>query len=253
MINLPHRACLWVVTCLAFAQSILRGATIVIPPSKDNTLYEDITGSLSNGQSDLYVGKTSENDGFHLRRGLIAFDLSQIPTGATIDSVSLSLFVSKMAPAASSVSVSLHVALQDWGEGASSGGGSGAPAAPGDATWLHRFHESALWTTPGGDYRQSASAITTVTTSDRSFTWVGGSLSGDVQAWVNNPSSNFGWFIRGVENINETAIKINSGESSANVPQLTVTYTIPEPSAAIALLGAAALIHSRSRVRRRRA
>jgi len=231
-----------IVASILLAGTLAQGATIVLSPSKDNTLYESDTGSLSNGQGDLFVGKTGENDNFHIRRGLIAFDLSAIPAGSTINSVSLSLFVSKTAPVPSlSVNVSLHVALKYWGEGTSVSTGAGAPAATGDATWLHNFYDTSFWTNPGGDFRQTVSAITTVGQSSGRYTWVGGTLNGDVQAWVNNPASNFGWFIRGAENIDQSAIRIISGESPSNVPQLTVMYTIPEPSSALLLTAGCAL------------
>ena len=46
--------------------------TVMLPPQKDNTLYEDGAGSLSNGQGAyFFAGKTVSNS---LRRGLIAFD-----------------------------------------------------------------------------------------------------------------------------------------------------------------------------------
>ncbi len=55
-----------------------------------------------------------------------------------------------------------------------------------------------------------------------------------VQAWQADPSSNFGFAIRGEEGFNGTG-KIFHSATGANVPQLVVT-TVPEPSA-IALLG----------------
>ena len=61
-------------------------------PQKDNTLYEDPAGQLSNGQGIyLFDGKTNAN---LLRRGLIAFDLTSIPTNATITGATLSMFLS---------------------------------------------------------------------------------------------------------------------------------------------------------------
>ena len=43
-------------------------------------------------------------------------------------------------------------ALADWGEGTSFGLGAGSPATPGDATWLHTFYNTDLWTNAGGDF-----------------------------------------------------------------------------------------------------
>ena len=50
------------------------GATVVLEPVRDNTLYEHPTGALSNGAGDsLYCGTTSGN---WRRRALLAFDVA---------------------------------------------------------------------------------------------------------------------------------------------------------------------------------
>ena len=67
-------------------------STVSFSPNRDNTLYEDPTGQLSNGQGIYFFdGKTGSN---LLRRGLIAFDLSSIPTNATVTDATLSMFLS---------------------------------------------------------------------------------------------------------------------------------------------------------------
>ena len=69
--------------------------TVSLLPQKDNTLYEDPAGQLSNGQGIyLFAGKTNVPS---LRRGLIAFDLASIPTNATITGATLSMFLSSRA------------------------------------------------------------------------------------------------------------------------------------------------------------
>ena len=240
------------VAALGCAASTALGATIVLTPSKDNTLYESETGSLSNGQGDgIYVGKTGLLDGFHLRRGLLAFNLSAIPPGSIITDVSISLFVVKRAPAqvATPIAVNLHNVLKDWGEGASNGGGAGAPAQPGDATWLHASFSGSLWTTPGGDFRSASSGTTIIDGVNRRFIWMGAGLVADVQAWLNDPSTNFGWAVIGEEIVSESAIRFASSEDfgiPTNPPQLTITYTIPEPSSAV-LLATGALAGLRRR------
>jgi len=228
------------------------GATIVLAPSKDNTLYQDVEGDVSNGQGPfLYAGKTGSNANFGLRRGLIAFDLSAIPDGSIITNVSLSLFLSKSSPNPAAENISLHAALSDWGEGASNAGdpgGAGILAQAGDATWVFNFFNTSQWNTVGGDFRVAASATTAVTLPARTYLWSSATMISDVQAWVNDPNSNFGWVIRGNEAVDETAQRFNSSESTSNVPQLTITYTIiPEPSS-LALVAAGAL----AAVRRRR-
>ena len=119
--------------------------------AKDNTLYEDSAGQLSNGQGIYFFdGKTGAN---LLRRGLIAFDLASIPTNATITGATLSMFLSQAQ--GGSQAVSLSTALRDWGEGASDAGnpgGGGAPAQAGDATWLHTFTTPVFGPLPGATF-----------------------------------------------------------------------------------------------------
>jgi hypothetical protein len=133
-------------------------ATLTLGASKDNTLYEDVAGSLSNGAGPtLFVGKTG---GGSIRRGVIEFDLSAIPAGSIIESVSLTLFLEQAQ--SFPTDVTLHELLSEWGEGTSSAGvrgGIGAGAAASDTTWLHTFFPGSLWTNAGGDFDPIASAM----------------------------------------------------------------------------------------------
>lgn len=230
---------------LVMTFSITLGATIVVAPSRDNTLYEDMEGDVSNGAGQfIFAGKTGFNDGLHLRRSLLAFDLSSIPPGSIIDSVSLTMFLSKSSPGFGGTNISLHVAMSDWGEAGSDAfdpEGAGTAAQAGDATWLFNFFGTSSWNTPGGDFRLAASATTSVTFENQTYAWAGGTLVSDVQAWLDNPGTNFGWLVTGDEATAQSAQRFNSRENSENRPQLTVTYSIPEPSS-LALLAVGAVV-----------
>jgi hypothetical protein len=201
---------------------------ITIVPSKDNTLYEDGTGSLSNGGGgSFFAGKSGMGV---IRRAVLAFDIGgEIPAGSTINSVSLTLRMSRTTNAAQPVS--LHKVLADWGEGtsfASGGGGGGGPATAGDATWLHTFYNTDFWTTAGGDFVAAASAVTDVNEIGF-YTW--GStrqMVADVQSWVDNPAGNFGWILVGNEvPAQQTGKRFDSRESTtaAYRPMLTINFT----------------------------
>jgi len=200
--------------------------TVSFLPAKDNTLYLDLNGQLSNGQGIyLFAGRTS-NDA--LRRGLIAFDLTSIPTNATITGATLSMFLNRPRPNDAPVDVSLSRALRDWGEGASDAGdpgGIGAQAEKNDATWLHTFYNTSFWTTPGGDFSATLSATTAVM-ENAIYMWSGTGLLADVQAWVSNPATNFGWVILGDEVDSGTAQRFNTRENTSDPPQLMVTYQV---------------------------
>ena len=219
-------ATLLLAVCLMCASSVA-AQTVTFEPSKDNTLYEDPSGLTSNGQgSYLFTGRTANSA---IRRGLIAFDLSSIPSNSTITAVTLTLFSSRTGGAAAG-NVSLRKVLRDWGEGASNASGEeggGTTAQSGDATWLFNFFNTSTWSTPGGDFSGSASATTAVGATLRAYSWSGSGMVADVQSWVANPSGNFGWAIVGNETTDETANRFNSGENSSNPPRLTVSYTVP--------------------------
>ena len=211
-------------------------ATMQFTPVADNTLYESAAGDLSNGAGQhLYVGTTGQTQG-NVRRATLKFDVSALPAGATIDSVTLTMQMSKTVSAAQNVVV--HRALSDWGEGpsnASQGGagpgeGDGVQAASGDATWLHRFFNNQFWATPGGDFVAAGSATAAVS-GVGSYQWTSAGLLDDVQQWQANPSENFGWILTGNEAAIRTAKEFGSrnNATAANRPTLTVVFTTPSP------------------------
>jgi hypothetical protein len=223
---------------------------VTLAPSKDNTLYESSTGALSNGSgAHFFAGVTAF---LELRRGLMAFDVSAIPSGSTIDSVELTLHMSMTI--AEPVPVTLHRTLADWGEGGSVAPGqqgAGGPAAPGDATWLHTFHDTQFWANPGGDFAAMVSSAQTVA-DDGFYTWPSTpELVADVQSWVDGPAGNFGWTLVGDESSGGTAKRFDTRDhvNPALRPSLRVQFTpVPEPSSLV-LLSALAL----SMLRRRHA
>jgi len=196
--------------------------TVELAPSKDNTLIETPAGN-SNGSGDgIYAGKVGTNGTNTRRRGLLAFDVSSIPTGATVDAVTLTLEMA-MSPNGTARIIALHRVNADWGEAGSLGGGSGGPAQPGDATWPLRFFDTEAWTTPGGDFIGAASASQSVGEIGP-YEWTGAGLVTDVQFWLDNPASNFGWLVRGNEDSASTVKKFYSSEGFIP-PRLTVNYT----------------------------
>jgi hypothetical protein len=200
--------------------------TVTIDALKDNTLYEDRDGALSNAKgSYFFAGATRTGS---VRRGLISFDIAgNIPPGSIIVDVALQLHMSRTI--AGPQTVGLYRVLADWGEGNSQAGGdegSGAPAARGDATWLHRFYDTEFWATRGGDFAVPASA-SAVVDDIGVYTWASTpQLVSDVKGWLDQPQSNFGWLVLGFEGGPSTAKRFNSREhpESDTHPLLTVQY-----------------------------
>lgn len=203
----------------------------VIPAFQDNSMYEE-SDSLSNGASPyVFTGRTNGATGTaYLRRALLAFAISDsIAAGAVIDSVQLTMHVSKERTNEARAT-SLHRVTADWGEGTSDSGGAGgdgAPSVTNDATWGYRFWKTAKWTTPGGDFNPVASATTNITTLGF-YTWKSSQMKADVQSWLKTPAKNFGWVITGDESgAVGTAKRLDSHENPTpdNVPMLKVFYT----------------------------
>lgn len=227
------RAALLGLTSVCLAGISTAQATVIqISPALDNTLYERPTGDVSNGAgAGLFIGQTGVNAGNVLRRALMSFDLNgQIPAGSVINSVSLDISVNTVPPGATGFDATLHRVSTSWGEGTSSAagtGGSGAPATTGDATWLHRFFDTDLWSTAGGDFDPTASGTAPIGAGVGTYTFASSpGMVADVQAWVDNPASNFGWIVLGEEANPQNARRFGSRESGAgNAPVLTIDFT----------------------------
>ena len=213
--------------------------TVSIQASKDNTLVQSGSGGVSNGAgTSIFVGRVGTNPpGNPIRRGTVAFDIAgNVPAAATVDSVTLTLNLSRL-KTATLRTVSLHKVLADWGEGtSSSGGGKGATATTNDATWLHRFFSGSTWTSAGGDYSGGASGSQSVG-GFGNYSWTSAQMASDVQGWLDNSSTNFGWIIIGDEVTSKSIKWFHSREASsaANRPVLSVTYTVPPPTFAMSL------------------
>ena len=221
----PARRMFLALVALGFSHS-LSAETVTVEASRDNTLYEDPSGAFSNGAGDyLFVGRTV-NQG--LRRAVIAFtDLGDIPPGSTINSVRLHLFLSRERSASTTLSISRLLA--DWGEGSSNASdqeGGGAAASVGDATWIHTFFSDQTWSTPGGDFAAAPSAQLVMDATGSYTIESTAALVADVQDWLDNPETNFGWHLMAGEG-STSAKRFNSRENSLadTRPMLEIEYT----------------------------
>lgn len=209
---------------------------VVLNTGKDNTLYESATGSVSNGAGEhLFAGTTGTGQ---VRRGLIVFDIAgNIPAESTINGVTLTLYMSRSQLLGGAHTVSLYAALADWGEGisdASGEEGGGAPVTMDDATWIHAAFPSTPWANAGGDFVGAASAATVVDQIGY-YTWQGAGMIADVQSWLDNPATNFGWMLQGNEVPTFSAKRFDTKENinAAFRPALTVQFqpSVPVRSA----------------------
>lgn len=206
-----------------------RADLTIAQADRDNTLYEDFFGQLSNGAGEyFFVGRTS---GGAIRRGLLRFDLSAIPVGSTIESAVIHLEISRTPFAGDPVR--FHRTLADWGEGASNAGdrgGMGAPAKPGDATWVHRFHNTSFWAALGGDFEPTPSGeFTAMGVGQYAWNATPGMIA-DIQFWLDHPESRFGWCILSDE-ADASAMRFDSRNhiTPSRRPRLEIVYAPPAP------------------------
>jgi len=210
---------------------------VTVIASADNTIYND-PDTYSNGAGVYMVVGQTNTVGGGVRRGLVKFDLSTaVPAGSTIDSVIVQLHMSRTKVV--SKEIRMHKLLESWGEagsdagvgpgngGAGQGPGIGAPAEIGDATWLYRMYDTVAWSTPGGNYASTGSAIADVNDVGN-YRWTSTKLKEDVQGWIDDPSSNHGWILIGIEG--ETSAKrfdTRENATEAARPKLIIWYTAP--------------------------
>ncbi len=236
------------------APAISWSATKTITTSKDNTIFQNQVNNSAGGGPGIFAGANGMGSP---RRGLLAFDIdANVPSWATITAVELRMYLGN-APNNNPQTIGLHRLSIDWGEGTAGnsatnigGSGNGFAASTGDATWNTPTFGTGTWTNPGatGDFNAVASASAVVSGPvDTAFTWLStAALVADVQGWLNDPTTNFGWaLVNANEETASTVKAFYSRSATQNAsggtldpafrPVLTITY-IPEPSAAVLLL-----------------
>ena len=217
---------------LLFASAQSFSQTLTVAADKDNTIYSAYPGNSNGSGAFLFAGQNGASNANSVQRALLHFNLSSIPAGSTITAATLTITVGKSGPVATGIN--LNKLTTDWGAGTSDAGGveaSGAAATTNDATWVNNFFGSSTWTTAGGDFSGTASGHALIGSSITSNTVINISSPGilaDIQSFVNNPATNFGWIISSDNEAQENSVKRIISTNSANAslrPTLSVTYT----------------------------
>ncbi|MGA7989900.1 MAG: DNRLRE domain-containing protein, partial [Thermoanaerobaculia bacterium] len=220
--------------CLSLAFALCAGSlaadTVTIAPAADTTIFEENADASDAKGPGLFVGRNNQT---FIRRAFVRFDVAAaVPPGSTINGARLDLVLTRAN--GNPVDVSLFAASAGWGEGTSDSGipgGSGAAATPGDATWTRRVYPGTAWTNPGGDTAAARSAISPIaaTLTTYSFGPVAGTAS-DVQRWLDDPATNYGWQLRADELQAAPSARRFGSRESANAferPSLTIIFTPP--------------------------
>ncbi len=151
-----------------------------------------------------------------MRRSVIKFDLSSIPSNAVITSASLKLV---QLGGSGTITVNIHRLLQNWTNA--------------DVTW-NNYTTGTPWNTAGGG--AGTDYTSTATDSKALLSYSGGTVDSynvltDVQNIVNNGGNNYGWIMKLATESGNTYVGYNSQDAGtqANRPILTVVYTVPTP------------------------
>ena len=196
---------------LATIPLVSAAETTIQPSSADSYMNEGAKDTNYGGQT--YIEVSSKPSAWGNARGILKFDLSSIPSGSTITSVTLSLYL--YSTRGYDRTFGIHKVTKNWTE-------SGV-------TW-NKYDGTNNWTTSGGDYEATASATVTAGAVWNIWVdWSSSTLVSDVQGFVNNPSTNFGWIIKDQTegSSNQDWVRFYSKEYTGTTlrPKLEVTYT----------------------------
>jgi hypothetical protein len=206
---------------LAGTLSVTQAVTVDLVAVTDASLRNNAPDMPSGDSNPLIVG-VSKDPFTVTNRGVLKFDLSSIPTNATVIGASLrtTIYRSNTGPA----NYDLNRLLVDWSEY--------------EVTWNHR-NASTPWSVGGGltgvDYVTAPSVTAPVDEGD----FGSSGMVSDVQLWVRNAGTNYGWILMATGEALGTGKQLGSRESDFP-PTLTVDYTLTPPTTQPALFDAAA-------------
>ncbi len=189
------------------------GTTVTLSANKDTYVDQNAaSGNFGTNKNRIFVSSFFEGTDGKNERSLIQFDLSQIPSGSSIVSAELYLYMyASTGPAIND----LHRITAPWTETG--------------ATWIS-------WVTPGGDYDPIVTSSAQIV--DTSAAWIKFDVTSDVQSFVDG-TPNYGWLIKDYEedssNIRTIGYRPREYTSATLRPYLEVTYTTAAAHPAIAV------------------
>src|SRR5437773_619132 len=184
---------------------------VTLPSAGDSWIDEGAQNTNKGTDGHMHVLSTVSK----LRRGVIQFDLSSIPTCASVTSATLRMTIENAGNA--SRTYGAHRVTASWTEGG--------------VTWLRRNSTPTLWTSAGGDFVAAPTdTVPTGTTKNVFLEW---NVTPDVAAYVSGAAGNFGWLVKDeAENVGKIEFLLrNREDGDGPTPELVVTYTLTDTPA----------------------
>ena len=173
-------------------------------------------------------------------RSILNFDLtSAIPSGATVNSVTLSLYNTNHADTTANHTQQLY-AVASGNDGYTEGSKAGAAAADGDPTWDQLAHNTTNWAGSAGlstadtDYNSTLLASGSVTDGSAGYITLSLNASGVaiVQGWLDNSATNYGFLVKAETESNGNCMDFYAADyTPGNLiapkrPRLTINYDV---------------------------
>lgn len=181
----------------------------------DTIIY--MGNAMNNYGTLAYIAVGRSTAWSYLRRVLIKFDLSSIPSNAIVSSATLSLYYYSGTDGVSSTT-KIYRQLKDWVES--------------QASW-NNYKTDTAWTEAGGFHADDCeqTEIGSVTISDQTYEWKNISLTASkVQEWISGTLTNNGLLLMGAEDVNNALKYFYSSDYTDDTslrPKFEVVYTVP--------------------------
>ncbi|MEO2168391.1 MAG: DNRLRE domain-containing protein, partial [bacterium] len=176
---------------------------VQLPANSDASIEEKSKDHNHSSESEIKVKYKAGED----KRGLLSFDLSALPAGATINSAELFVNVKD---AKSGLLVELRRNTEEWVES--------------EVTWDERSSGNS-WSQAGGSF-ESAILATIDPSSSGSQGITSAALTDLIEDWASGAAGNYGLALVSDEQ-NAQEVKVYSSEDSSRAPYIDVEYCCP--------------------------
>lgn len=217
--------------------------TVRLEPTKDADIANHSRSSngyyiyQSGKRSDLTLGcwdwETQPWTSYYAyqSRILLHYNMPQLPPGAVLTSAKLKMYLVKDESMHSwnsgsysynhNPTLNVHRLLQGWEEGS----GNGKTYNSNGVTWSYRGSSQGYWSSLGGSFDQTPSAIKTETWDTH---WWEFDVKSLVEYWMANPTQNFGLLVKYANDHQlQGSLWTSSREGGWSVPYIELTYSTP--------------------------